>query len=48
MGKNKRLLEIDSLRGIAALSVLLFHFNLVDTNSGVNFKFLKYGGLIRL
>ena len=39
MKKKGRLLEIDSLRGIAALSVLFFHFNLWHTS------FLKYGCL---
>jgi len=40
---NNRLKELDSLRGIAALSVCFFHFALEFSNSILPFKYFKYG-----
>ncbi len=48
--KTKRILELDALRAIAALNLLLFHFTLVyankygfDTPLGFEFPYGKYG-----
>ena len=43
MNKQRRLLEIDALRGIAAICVCLFHFSLAYPNRLLPLSYFKYG-----